>query len=450
MSSNSLIKSKADLVESFRRSAVERNDLKIGIEVERSAVYEESLKPVTYNGPRGYHAILKKLVAEAGWQSLDTDANGNTFALKRGESAIHTEMDGRLELASKPRRKLINLVREYERFSSEIDSISREFGVRWVSTGWQPFSRNKEISLAPKPRGKIMHQYFAKKDEGDSQLKKTNSVHVNFGYHSESDAVRKFQTLYAVTPIISAMFANSPLNCGRFSGYMGNRLRVGQNFEAQRNQVRDFFFAEDFCFQKWVDFVCDLPMIYIERNDKQVLMEGKTFAQFIERGHGRHHAQMKDFSLHMKSCWTEIKLKNWLELRSIDCVPPHLLPTIPALVRGITRNKDSMHAARLIMKKYSFPEYCEIRDIANKDALAANLPDGRKMLALAKELLEVASTSLKGHAAEKRGNADDSPLLWPLKEYVFVREQSPAEFVMEHWTGEWRKNPHRLLEWSES
>ncbi len=143
-------------------------------------------------------------------------------------------------------------------------------------------------------------------------------------------------------------------------------------------------------------------------------------------------------------------MKNWLEYRTIDCVPPHLLPAIPALIRGITRSKDSMTAARELMRRFSFEEYCEIRDAANKSALAAVLPNGKKILPLAKELLEIANTSLKEHHLRKRGNADDSRLLWPIKQYVFVREQSPAEFVMEQWNGPWRKDPHKLLEWSES
>ncbi len=450
MSDTQLIKAKSDLVAFFRRSAVARNDLKIGIEVERSAVYEENLKPVNYGGTRGYHALLKKLVLEAGWKATDDDKNENIFALSRGESSIFTEADGRLELASKPRRRLINLVREYERYSSEIDSISREFGIRWVSMGWQPFAKNNEITYAPKARGKLLQKYFEARPEGEAQLKKTNSVHVNFGYHSEDDAMQKFQTLFAVAPIISAMFANSPLNCSKFTGFLGNRLRVGQNFAPERTRVREEFFKKEFDFEKWVDFVCDLPMISIERSGNQIVMEGKTFAEFIQKGHGRHHARLKDFVSHMKSCWTELKMKNWLEFRSIDCVPPHLLPAIPALIRGITQTSASMTAARNLVKKYSFSEYCEVRDVANKSALAAELPDGRKMLTLAKELLEIANTSLKEHHLDKRGNADDSRLLWPIKEYVFVREQSPAEFVMEKWSGEWRQDPHKLLEWSES
>lgn len=73
----------------------------------------------------------------------------------------------------------------------------------------------------------------------------------------------------------------------------------------------------------------------------------------------------------------------------------------------------------------------------------------KKVLDLAKELLEIASSALKEKYKNKHGAANPSRFLWPIKEYVFIREQSPAEYVMEMWNGEWHKDPRKLLEWSE-
>ena len=451
MLSNTPIENKADIFAFFEASAVPRNELKIGIEVERSGIYIKTLKPVGYDDKHGYHAVLKRLVGEAGWKVTEQDEVGNIFALRRGESEIHTEMDGRLELASRPRKRLKSLVRDFIMYEQEIDVISRDFGIQWVSTGMQPFAKLSEIPWLKKTRAQKLRTFFQKNGvSADTWLKKTNSVHVNFGYTSENDAIAKFQTLFTVTPILAAMFANSPLNNGKFSGFMTSRLADTQNFFPERNRLREHFLKEDFDFTKWIDFVCSLPMIYIERKDKIIPMMGKTFADFLQNGHRRHRAKIKDFALHIKSCWTEIKLKEWLELRTIDCVPPHLLPSIPVLIRGLTLNADTMQATRKLMKKYSFAEHCEITNEANKKALAAVLPDGTKMLDLAKELLEIANYTLKKAQKKPGTRYDSSRFLWPIKKYVFVREQSPAEFVMEMWNGKWHRDPRKLLEWSGS
>ena len=77
MNSKAPIKSKADILKFFHKASVPSNDLLIGIEVERSAVFEADLKPVQYSGTSGYLAILKKLVQEVGWKVTHQDENGN-------------------------------------------------------------------------------------------------------------------------------------------------------------------------------------------------------------------------------------------------------------------------------------------------------------------------------------------------------------------------------------
>jgi len=64
--------------------------------------------------------------------------------------------------------------------------------------------------------------------------------------------------------------------------------------------------------------------------------------------------------------------------------------------------------------------------------------------------LNIASFSLQKQHREKKKRVDASRFLWPIKEYIFVREQSPAEYVMEMWNGKWHKDPRKLLEWSET
>ena len=447
MSSKTILKSKDDILKFFNDSAVPKNELMMGIEIERSGIFSETLKPVNYTDKGGYLAILNKLVGEMGWKII-TKENNNIVSLKRGETFLHIEVDGRFELASKPRLRITSLNSEFTMHNREIREISNMFGVQWVYMGWNPFAKNKEIKFAPTARA----QYFKEEALKDTSLnnfsKKINGVHVNFGFTSERDAMCKFRTILKISPILTAMFANSPIASGKFSGFMDNRLRIIQNFDPKRNMIRKEFFKKDFNFEKWVDFVISLPMTYIKRGDKSIFLKNKTFKQFLEKGHEKIQPQMEDFALQLKSIWNECRIKNYLEYRAIDCVPPHLLMSIPAIIRGITFDANSMQAAQDLTKKWSFNDHLKIRQDVCKNALATELPDGTKILNLAKELLEIANTSLKNNQKKSGIHHDISRFLWPIKEYVFVREQSPAEYVMEQWNGEWHKDPRKLLEWS--
>ena len=454
MNSKTTIRSKFDILKFFHDAAVPKKELLIGLEVERSGVFDADLIPVEYSGSCGYLAILKKLVIEVGWKIIDQDEDGNILALRRGESEIHIEDDGRLELVGKPRKGLFSLCREYQMHTREIDEISKEFGVRWLSIGWQPFAKNEEITYAFPHKNEIHHNHFQKyfpdfqKNFYEIWEKKNNGIHVNFGYTSEKDAIDKFQTLLKISPILIAMFANSPLNAKKSSGFLIKRPHSTFICCPHRTQIQKIFFQRDFNFEKWVDFLLDLPIRRITRKGKTIFVP-LSFRDFLKNGFQKYIPRIEDFYLHIKSFWGELRIKHYLEYRGFDTVPPHLVPSIPAIIRALTLNPAVMKECQSLVKKWTFIDHLEMREKVYRHALQAETPDGKKVLNLAKELLEIASFSLKERHREMKERIDASRFLWPIKEYIFVREQSPAEYVMEMWKGEWHQNPRKLLEWSE-
>lgn len=454
MRSKKLIQSKSDILEFFQEASVSKKELLIGLEVEKSAVFDQDLSPVQYSGPYGYASILKKLSEEVGWK-ITGQEGGKITSLKRGDSEIHIEFDGRIELVSKPRKRLYNLCREYQMHANEIDQISREFGVRWVSLGWKPFAKIDEVNIAFPEKFKAESNHAIKNyPDLDKKIytgwtKKTDGVHVNFGYTSEKDAINKFQTMLRVSPILTAMFANSPLNTGKFSGFLNNRYNSTLSCSPHRTQIRKEFLEDGFSFEKWIDYLIKLPMRRIDRKGKQIFIP-LTFEEYIKKGYKKHRARIEDFYLHIKSVWSEMRIKHYLEYRGLDTVPPHLIPAIPAIVRAITLNQDVMSECKKITENWTFNDHLEIRKGICKTGLQTRAPDGKKILDLAKELLEIASFSLKKQHQEIKDRTDASRFLWPIKEYIFVREQSPAEYIMEMWNGKWHKDPRKLIEWSES
>ncbi len=455
MKSRTPIRSKSDIVKFFHDASTPKNELLIGIEVERSAVFEKDLSPVQYSGTSGYLAILKKLVEEVGWKIIEQDENGNITALKRGESEIHIEFDGSIELVSKARKGLFSLNREYQMHAREIDEISREFGIQWVAMGWKPFAKTKEISFPFAKKVDTECRHYLKqypdfqKNIFKTWTKKSAGIHVNFGYISEKDAINKFQTILKVSPILVAMFANSPLSVRRFSGFLDKRFYSTLHCCPHRTLIQKAFFEEGFSFERWIDYLLELPMRRIERNGKQILVP-LLFRDFLKNGFKRHNPRIQDFYLHIKSVWSEVRMKHYLEYRGFDTVPPHLIPSVPAIIRALTLNADVMKECQKLVRKWTFADHLEMRENVYKHALQAKTPDGKRILDLAKELLEIASYSLKERHGKMKDRVDASRFLWPIKEYIFVREQSPAEYVMEMWDGEWHKNPRKLLEWSRS
>jgi glutamate--cysteine ligase len=410
--------------------------------VERSAVYNKNLTPVVYSGESGYLAILKKMVEKYGWKVASQDNNGNITTLKRGGAEIHIEDDGRLEFVSTAQKDLSCLCKEYQAYIHDTNEISKGFDISWLSMGWQPFALNKEIIYAFPKKNKLHHDFFQKHFPDYQEAiysmweKKSNSVHVNIDYTSEVDAINKFQTLLKISPILVAMFANSPLDAKKHYGLLINSYRSRLLSCPHRTQIQESFFQKDYSFDKWVDFLLDLPMRRIVRNGKIVFVP-LSFREFLTDGFQGHTANIEDFNLHTKSFWGELRIKKYIEYRGFDTVPPHLMPSIPALIRSLTLNPDTMQKCQNLVKDWTFTNQLEMREKVYKYALQAETPDNRKVLDFAKELLNIASKTL----------AEESDLLLPIKKYICEREQSPSEYVMQMWDGEWNQDPKKLLSW---
>jgi glutamate--cysteine ligase len=437
-----IIKSQPDISTYFHDLSVLKKESLIGLEVERSAVYNKNLNPVKYAGTSGYLAILKKLAKNFGWAISSQDNNGNIISLKRKSSEIHIEDDGRLEFVSKAHKNLSSLCKEYQIYTNEIDEVSKEFEIIWLSIGWQPFAKNEEITYAFPEKNKTHHEYYQKyfpdyqEDIYKMWEKKSNSIHVNIDYTSEKDAMNKFQTLLKISPILVAMFGNSPLDESKYSGLLINSSRSRLLSCMHRTQIQESFFEKNYSFDKWVDFLLGLPMRRIVRNGKTILIP-LTFREFLINGYQSYIATIEDFNLHIKSFWGELRIKKYIEYRGCDTVPHHLVPSIPATIRGLMLNHDVMQECQDLVKNWTFNDQIEMREKVYKHALQAETPEGRKVLDLAKDLLEIASLSLK----------DEASLLLPIKEYICEKEQSPSEYVMKMWNGEWVQNPRKLIKW---
>ena len=71
MDGKTTIRSKSDILKFFYDAAVPEKELLIGMEVERSGVFNKDLSAVQYLGSSGYLAILNKLIEEVGWKIID-------------------------------------------------------------------------------------------------------------------------------------------------------------------------------------------------------------------------------------------------------------------------------------------------------------------------------------------------------------------------------------------
>lgn len=431
---------KKDVFNIFKGFLQRERTPKVGIECEKIGLMVKTGEPTSYVGSNGYLAVLGKLYEELGWEIVKQEGKF-ILQMQRGAETLDLESDGRIELAGSPHESIHDLAREFRIHQNEISEIANVFGVGWLGIGYHPLSKNEEIENVPQARKELLSDFFENiKDETDNDFplawyKKTAGIHVSLDYFSEEDFSRKAKVFTKLAPILNAIFANSPFSRGKFTGYMGYRYNVFVNSGLEQFDVPRELYESDFSIKNWIDHLFSLPLLFIER-DGEWLKPNMTFLEFLENGFDGHEAHMKDFDMHTKTAWKDVKMKEVVELRCFDSLPPSLVPSVAALIKGLAYDEGSMNFLEDMTSKWSYDEYRQLQQDVAKDALQAKIGD-EKVLDIAKDLIELAESGLKKDSIVDAYDNDETLHLQPIKEYVFVQEKSPARYLFDKWENEW-------------
>lgn len=440
------LESKEDLLRYFRSGAKPRDQWRVGTEYEKVAVSARDGRALPFSGPNGVEEILRRLIDRHGFTADDED--GRLIALKGDRAPITIEPGGQIELSGEQCETIHCAHREFTLHIQQLIDVGHELNAVILGLGMQPVSRIDQIELLPKERYHIMYPYMARKGRlGQRMMKQTAGVQANLDYSDEADAMRKMRISLAVVPIIYAMFANSPLSDGGLNGYQSYRGHIWTDTDKDRCGNLEFVFRDDACFEDYAEYALDVPMYFLERDHRYfnlTVPPGITFRQFMERGWGKARATIEDWTNHLTTIFTEVRLKKYVEVRTADSQPPALMLTLPALFKGILYDDDCILAAWDLVKRWSFGERLELTDAAHKIGLEARA--GRiKLQDLALELLNIASIGLvRQHALNDHGDDESIYLLRMLDQ---VRQgHSQASFTIERWKGRWNYDIQRLVE----
>ena len=441
-----LVEKKDDLIRYFESGAKPRSAWRVGTEYEKIAVSADDGTALPFSGPRGIEQILKRLADRHGYEP-DTE-QGRVLALKGERSSITIEPGGQIELSGEQCDTIHCAQREFSVHVEQLMNACRECGATILGLGMQPMSRIDQIELLPKARYHIMYPYMARKGSlGQRMMKQTAGVQANLDYCDEADAMRKLRVSMGLVPLIYAVFANSPLSDGGLNGYLTFRGRIWSDTDPDRSGVIEFALREGTSFEDYAEYALDVPMYFLIRDHHYIDLTqppGITFRQYMARGWDKERATLEDWSNHLTTIFTEVRVKKYIEVRTADSQPPSLMLALPALLKGVLYNDDCIQAAWDLVKGWTFAERLAISDAAQRGGLAARA--GKASLRdLGSELLGIAVTGLeRARQLNKRG---DDESIYLLRLLDLVRQGvTPGSLTIERWKGPWNYDVKRLIE----
>ena len=189
--------------------------------------------------------------------------HGRTIALLKDGASVTLEPAGQLELSGGMLETIHDTCCETNAHLEEVKAVAGELQLGFLGMGFQPKWRRDEMPWMPKGRYKIMRDYMPKRgDLGLDMMTRTCTVQVNLDYASEADMVKKFRVSLALQPIATALFADSPFTEGKPNGYLSYRSHIWTDTDPDRTGMLDFVFEDGFGFERYVDYLLDVPMYF--------------------------------------------------------------------------------------------------------------------------------------------------------------------------------------------
>ena len=364
---------------------------KIGMEYERIPMNKFTNQVASYYGEYGVCEVLREFAKIDNWDYILDETN--IIGLKKLHDTITLEPGCQIELSIEPKELIRDLKKRIEEIDNTLNPILEEFGIKLINKGVSPITTYKHIRLLPKRRYKLMANYLWG-ILSDVMMRETAGIQVGIDFSSEEDAMRKFRVANLMMPFSTAMYANSRYRGGVDTGYKSFRALAWLNTDNERCGFATNF-QDGMCFKDYVDNLLETPMIFINREDRTVNLNGRiTFKQFMKKGFEGFNATIEDWELHSNLYFPEVRLRNFIEIRNHDCVGGGLEYSIPALYKGIMYSKSALEEVEGMLSKYSFNEINELRYNVSRYATGAKLRKN-PILGICKELVEIAYYSLK-------------------------------------------------------
>ena len=438
------------LAEHIAAGCKPKSAYRIGTEHEKFGFKAADLRPPPYE-PHGIRAILQGMAAAdpGGWEMIAEHAA--PIGLKgqgpHRKASVSLEPAGQFELSGAPLPDLHATNAEMAGHVAALRTVAAPLGIGFAPLGHHPTMGRADMPWMPKGRYAIMRRYMPLVGQlGLDMMQRTCTVQVNLDYSSEADMARKLRVALALQPVATALFANSPFIDGKPSGFLSSRARVWTDTDASRSGMPALMFEEDFGFERYVEWLLDVPMYFVERDGAYQDAAGESFREYMagrrpQIGDGR--ATMGDFADHMTTAFTDVRLKQFLEMRGADAGRPDMMVAQSALWVGLLYDDAALAAADALVRRAPWADYQALRGEVPR--LALNAPWARGTVRdLAREMVAIARDGLGARACRNEQGDDEALYLAPLDALVHGAPNQ-AEHWLERYNGAWNGNADRIF-----
>ena len=393
-----------------------KNEQLIGVENEKFLFKRNSNKRAEYSDLLKIFTIF---IDRFDWQPIKED--NNIIGLKKNGKAITLEPGNQIELSGEKLTNIHEVCAESYEFQDKLNLASKEVNLKTLSVGYDPFSNLDNIPNNPKKRYRVMTKEMPRNGKLSlDMMYLTAGTQINIDYKSEDDFKKKFKVISYLTPLSIGLFSNSAIKENKFSGFLSYRSKVWQN--TSRGGLPEIF-LNNISFEMYADFILNFPLLFLKKKNEYLFPEGKTYSDLIEEG----LADEKNLELHLSTIFTEVRLKKYIEIRSLDACEWNCHCAGPAFFVGLLYgNIDEVYQ---IIKNWNKNEIMNAYFESPKKGLQTEIK-GKSFLEWGKIFLDLSKESLLNRNFKNKNNNDESIFLKNI-EQIIKEKKTKAEKTLE-------------------
>src|SRR3954454_7811576 len=440
------IETRDDLLAPFSRGEKPKDAWRIGTEHEKFVYRRADHRAPSYDEPGGIRDLLMAMT-EFGWQPVEE--GGKVIALSGPDGTVSLEPAGQFELSGAALQNLHQTCSEAARHLEQCKAVGDRLGLGFLGTGMWPDKARADLPVMPKGRYAIMLNYMPKVGSlGLDMMLRTCTIQVNLDYRSEADMVKKFRVGLALQPVATALFANSPFTEGKPNGYKSFRSHIWEDTDPDRTGMLPFVFEDGFGYERYCDYMLDVPMYFVYRDGQYIDVAGRSFRHFLEGKLAELPGEkptLADWTDHLSTAFPEVRLKSFLEMRGADGGRWSRICGLPALWVGLLYDDVALDAAWDLVKHWDIGERERLRHEVPKLALDVLTPDGARMRDFSERVLEIAADGLTRRARLNSAGDNEGGFLDPLREVV-AAGMTPADRLLARYYGPWNGDVSHIYE----
>lgn len=306
---------------------------RVGVEVEHFLLDHASGHPLTASQVEDMLEVLRPDYDQAFYE------DGRLIALQDAHTLITLEPGSQFEVSFLYTRDMDQLRAWYDQTMAPVMKLVETQGADVVWSGGLPTVPADEVRRIDKHRYEYMEAWFARTgNRGREMMKATASVHVSIDYADEADFVRKVRAANILHPLLAFLMSNTPDYAGQDNPDILLRDSIWSDTDPARTGIPDGLFDEGFGYQGYADWLEQIPVILMADGETYVPEPDLTVGQTGEKyGWNKAHIQ------HLLSmAFPDVRVKNFIEIRSADSVKPPYITAYAALIRALFYSRETV------------------------------------------------------------------------------------------------------------